>query len=387
MKVLHVITGLAAGGAETQLRQLLQHTRHCAEVVTLTNAGSVAAAIRKDGVPVINLNMRSNREPAALLRLAQILGSGQYDVVHTHLYRACVYGRLGAWLSRVPVIVATEHSLLDGQIEGRRTTVGVRSLYRASERLGDVTIAVSSVVRARLLQWGIAEDRVVHISNGIDLKRLRFRREDRLRVRHDLGLPTDAVVAGAVGRLDRWKNLDVVVSALAPMLRRELLLILVGDGPERKPLADLAQDLGVADRVIFAGERMDIGATLSAMDVFVSASLKETFGLAVLEALGNGLPVVYSCCPAVDELAAGVPLARRASGVEGIRAAVAESAAALGEGRVTPPQVESYSAVKTTAAIDNVYDHVLDRRKSQPTWRRGSRPVCGVNDRGGGSSR
>ena len=67
MRVLHVITGLAAGGAEMQLRLLLQHTRHDAEVVALYNAGSVAEDLRANWIPVFDLGMRSKTEIGAVL--------------------------------------------------------------------------------------------------------------------------------------------------------------------------------------------------------------------------------------------------------------------------------------------------------------------------------
>ena len=96
MKVLHVITGLAAGGAETQLRLLLRHSRTDADVVALYNAGVVAEQLRRDGVLVTDLAMRSNRQVGAVLELAGLMRQGRYDVVHTHLYRACLYGRVAA---------------------------------------------------------------------------------------------------------------------------------------------------------------------------------------------------------------------------------------------------------------------------------------------------
>jgi hypothetical protein len=93
MKVLHVITGLGVGGAELQLRAILQQTRHDADVVTLYNPGPVADMIRGDGGGVRTLGMRSNTQLSALLRLRRIIRAGRYDVVHTHLYRRGAPGR------------------------------------------------------------------------------------------------------------------------------------------------------------------------------------------------------------------------------------------------------------------------------------------------------
>lgn len=154
MKALHIITGLGVGGAEQQLRLLLRHLPVDCDVVTLTNPGSVADGLVADGVRVVHLGMAGNRDLAALPRLVNVIRSGGYDLVHTHLYRACVYGRIAARLAGVRAIVATEHSLGDSQMEGRRLTAGVRALYLAGERLGRTTVAVSPTVAERLSRWG-----------------------------------------------------------------------------------------------------------------------------------------------------------------------------------------------------------------------------------------
>lgn len=110
VKVLHIITGLGVGGAEQQLRLLLRHMPMPCDVLTLTNPGPVAEGLRADGVRVVHLGMRGNRDLGALPRLARFIRHGRYDLVHTHLYRACVYGRLAARLAGVRATVATEHS-------------------------------------------------------------------------------------------------------------------------------------------------------------------------------------------------------------------------------------------------------------------------------------
>ncbi|MCZ4516335.1 glycosyltransferase, partial [Streptomyces sp. ActVer] len=150
MKALHVITGLGVGGAEQQLRLLVRHLPVDCDVVTLTNPGAVAEDLTADGVRVMHLGMHGNRDLSALPRLVREIRGGRYDVVHTHLYRACVYGRIAARLAGVRAVVATEHSLGDSQMEGRRLTSGVRALYLASERLGRATVAVSPTVAERL---------------------------------------------------------------------------------------------------------------------------------------------------------------------------------------------------------------------------------------------
>ncbi|SDF64548.1 Glycosyltransferase involved in cell wall bisynthesis [Blastococcus aurantiacus] len=354
MKVLHVITGLAAGGAEVQLRLLLQHTRHDADVVALYNAGSVAEQLRADGVRVTDLGMRSNTQVGAVLRLARLVRRGRYDVVHTHLFRAGLYGRLAARLARVPVVVATEHSLLDDQLEGRPATRAVRTLYLAAERLGQRTVAVSAAVRDNLLRWGVAADRVVTVPNGLDVDALAFDPAARTAVRADLGIPADAQVVGGVGRLHPGKRFDLLLDALAPTLGPHRHLLVVGEGEQREALTALARDRGVAPWVHLPGER-PVADHLSAMDVLASPSRYETFGLAVLEALANGLPVVYRRCPALDELGERVPGAHQATD-DDLRPLVDEVLGRPAQPRLLPAELRRLDVRTVAARVDDVYE-------------------------------
>jgi glycosyltransferase involved in cell wall biosynthesis len=358
MRVLHVITGLNAGGAETQLRLLVAHSRHEADVVALYNAGSVAAQLRADGIAVTDLGMRSNRQIGAVLRLVRVIRRGRYDAVHTHLYRACLYGRIAARLAGVRLVVATEHSLLDDQLEGRPATRPVRWLYLLGERLGRRTIAVSGQVRANLLAWGIAEERVTTIPNGLDVAGVAFDPTSRAEVRAGLGIPGGAVVVGAVGRLHPGKRFDVLLTALAPTLGPDRRLLVVGEGPERARLEQLAAGAGVAAFVHLVGEQ-EVGRYLSAVDVLVSPSRYETFGLAVLEGLAAGLPVLYRRCPALDELAGAVPAAAvPLADDEDLATAVDAVLRRAPADRRCPDELRALDIAAVAARVDGLYEQL-----------------------------
>lgn len=369
MRVLHVITGLGIGGAEQQLRLLLRHLpeEYECEVVTLTNPGLVAEGLARDGVPVAHLGMHGNRDLAALPRLARLIRAGSYDIVHTHLYRACVYGRAAARLAGVRAVVATEHSLGRSQIEGRRLSLGVRALYRASERLGSTTLAVSETVARRLGEWGVDPARVRLAPNGIDAARHAFSPAARLAVRGRLGIPQYAYVVGGVGRQAPGKDFDRLVRAVAA--NRDAHLLLVGDGPERVPLLRTVHRVGAAGRVHFAGAHEhpeadapgapDVPELLSAMDLFVSPSPEESFGLAVVEALAAGLPALYVACPALEDLPAEyAPGARRVSS-EDLAAAIRAEVLAGSRRLPVPPAVERYDIARTAEAVAAAYESVL----------------------------
>ncbi|MGV9554827.1 glycosyltransferase [Streptomyces sp. NPDC003401] len=372
MRALHIITGLKVGGAEQQLRLLLRHLPADCDVVTLTDPGPVADGLAADGVRVVHLGMAGNRDLTALPRLVEIVRSGRYDLVHTHLYRACLYGRLAARLAGVRAVVATEHSLGDSQMEGRPLTPGVRALYLAGERLGRVTVAVSPTVAARLRRWGVPAGRIEVVPNGIDLARFRFDPVRRHRTRRRLGLPEHARVIGGVGRLHAGKRFDVLVTALAA-LPADHYLLLVGGGPEESALRRTAHEAGVADRVLFTGERPcvpdggpgpDLPALVCAMDVLVSPSPEESFGLAVVEALASGLPVLYASCPAVEDLPAHTaPAARRVTGGPGaVVRALAETRGAAPGPRTAPEAARHYDIARSAARLMDVYTATAARR-------------------------
>ncbi|MFF9848958.1 glycosyltransferase [Streptomyces litmocidini] len=369
MKVLHVITGLGIGGAEQQLRLLLRRLPVRAEVVTLTNPGAVARGIEADGTPVTHLGMAGNRDLGALPRLTGLIRRGRYDLVHTHLYRANLYGRLAARVAGVRTVLATEHSLGDTQIEGRPLSAGTRALYLAGERLGTATVAVSPSVARRLEVWGVAPSRIRVVPNGIETARFGYTEDRRRLARKLLGLPEDAFVVGGVGRLAPAKRFDRLVRAVASV--PEARLLLVGEGEERERLTALARECGAAHRVLFAGACEDpapegtegpgLPSLLAAMDVFVSASPDESFGLAVVEALAAGLPVLYVACPAIDDLPFdAAPGARRIGGsvteiVSALRGVQGVRLARL----PAPPAASHYDIARSARQLMSLYEQAV----------------------------
>jgi glycosyltransferase involved in cell wall biosynthesis len=364
MKVLHIITGLGIGGAEQQLRLLLRHLPAECEVATLSNPGPVADALVADGIEVTHLGMTGNRDLTVLPRLTRLIRAGHYDVVHTHLYRAAVYGRVAARLARVRGVVATEHSLGATQIEGRPLTATNRVLYRMTERLGGGTLAVSETVARRLTEWGVPAGRVHLAPNGIDPAAFRFSAPARVAARSRLGIPLHAYVVGGVGRQVRGKAFDTLIRAVAAV--PDTYLLLGGDGPEHVMLMRLVHQLGVGSRVRFAEPAEDpssdsptVPELLSAMDLFVSPSPEESFGVAVVEALASGLPALYVACPAVEDLPPhDAPGARRIEAYN-LLAAIREERLTGPRRLPVPAAVDHYDIARTAERVMALYEAVL----------------------------
>lgn len=361
MRVLHVITGLRLGGAERQVFEHATRSRYDVEVAALYDVGEVGDALRSRGIRVHDLAMRSNRDVTLAPRLAHLIRRERYDVVHVHLYRACVYGRIAARWAGHARIVTTEHSLGTRLIEGRHAGTGVRALYLLTSLLSDCTIAVSTVVRERLIAWGVAADKIVVIPNGVDLASLTFDPWRRARARAELGIAEHERVVGTIGRLVASKGYDRVLRAFA-MIPGAPRLVVVGDGPERESIERDARRLGVADRTLLLSAR-PVGALLDTFDAFVAASEpgEETFGLAPVEALANGLPCVITYCPALEgHLHPRV--IRTSPDVASLAGAL--STALWTDRGTTPAFLDEFAIDRVVTRIDDLY---ADPRVHQPS--------------------
>ncbi|MBW0089579.1 glycosyltransferase [Pseudonocardia sp. KRD-184] len=378
MKVLHVITGLAAGGAERYLRSLIAHSSADADVLALAALGVVAEELRAHGIRVDSIGMSGNRDVRALARIRRHIRDGNYDVVHTHLFRAQLYGSLAARAAKVPVVISTEHSLKEADFEGRSADNPLfRLIYQLAARQHDRMLAVSEDVANCLRRrvGGSVDIGVVPL--GLDVASYAFDPVARERTRTELGIRPDQFVVGLVGRLIELKRFEVVVEALADLPERVVGLV-VGAGPQQDALSQLAIRLGVEHRVRFVGEVADVSPMLSCMDLLASPCREETYGLALLEGLAAGLPVLYSSCPALDDVrrveAARMEDERREVALD---STPSEFGAAIRRvldtdplPRQTPQIMRRLGIAAAASMVDDNYEELLDaagRRHGQRT--------------------
>jgi glycosyltransferase involved in cell wall biosynthesis len=355
MKVLHVISDLAPGRAEHQLRLLVRRLPYDCEIATLAAGGALAAEIRESGIRVHDLP-GDGRSPVSELR--RLIRRGRFDLVHTHRYAAAVPARLSARLAGVPV-VSTEHG--DGLQPGHR-------FYRAGERLGRMTIAVSPAIAGHLLECDVPADRIALIAPGLDPAEFTFNPRLRAAARTRLGIAPGTAVIGGVGRMVPGKRFDRLIRTIGET--PGAVLLLVGDGPAHAALQRLAAIEGVADRVVFAGEVAHAREMLCAMDV-LAAPADHDVALTVLEGMAAGLPVLYGACPPLEEEAA----ARRAvdgsqrltpHDPESLPRALRAELLCLAErrgGRLPVRTVARYDAARTAASVSRLYETIVARRR------------------------
>ncbi len=321
LRVLHVVGGMDRGGAETWLMNVLRHTdqaRFKMDFLAHTNR----KCAYDDEIHLLGsqvLHCTDPRKPwrygRRLLRL--LSDRGPYEVVHSHVHHFSGYVLRLASDAGVPVRIA--HSHTDTRVTWKQSGFlrhgylrVMRVLIRRYATLG---LAASRGAAECLFGENWSRDSRWRISYcSVDLDPFRAA-VDRSAIRRELGLPPDAFVIGHVGRFQAQKNHGFLIdlAAVATKLRPRVYLLLIGDGPLRTLVERKAEQVGLSDRVVFAGARGDVARLMvGAMDVFVFPSLYEGLGIALIEAQAAGLRTFLS--DAVPEEADVVkPLIRRLS--------------------------------------------------------------------------
>jgi len=226
------------------------------------------------------------RTVRAIRRFCRVHG---VEVIHSHGYKSNIYSYLANRALGIR-LVTTCHNWIDS---GSKMSLYTK-LDKFFLRKFDSVVAVSDDVKRQLLEAGIRPEKLRVIGNGIQAEKFKTVDGTAEKVRKSLGIPAGALVAGTVGRLSPEKAHDLLLKAAAEVCakRDDCFFLLVGDGPQRASLEELARSLGINKRVVFAGRRSDIPEVLSAMDLFVLSSLTEGQPMALLEAMAAGKPSV-----------------------------------------------------------------------------------------------
>ncbi|MCC6904770.1 MAG: glycosyltransferase family 4 protein [Anaerolineae bacterium] len=308
-RVLYLIDGLGMGGAERLLVPILQYmdrTHFDVRVCTLqTKDGNpLAEDIRKLGVRVDFLPVHHLRDLSNLPRVVAYLKQEKIDLLHTQLEFANVLGGLAAAWLRIPV-VTTLHNLYD-------PLWGARSLWRHWVMWGVLryffqrVIAVSEPTRLHHIDMGkLPPRKVITLYNGIDLSPYRaLDGSERGAVRAALSIPPDAPLLLTVAVLRPQKGIQYLIQAMPTILRAvpEARYLIVGGGDHDAILRDVAEQAGVADRVVFAGTRRDIPAVMSACDAFVLPTMGEALPTVLAEAMAASRPIIASAVGGVPEM-------------------------------------------------------------------------------------
>lgn len=302
LRLLLLTVGLGIGGTEEQIMELavrLDRRRYDVTVCALKGDGVIAQELRALGLSVVLLEGKGKGDVLVLHRLYRLVRALRPDIVHAFLGPANLGAALVGRLLPAPLLVWSYRDL-DVWRRGLHWMVDRWAVRRAAA----VTCCSDAVRRFVIQHMELPPERITTIHNGVD--RARFDAPASLG-RSQLGLQTQLPVVGTVCRLDEpKKGLAVLLQAMRLATDRgdapAWQLVIVGEGPARDGLARLSAKLGLADRVVFAGPRRDVASVLPLLDLFVCPSLYEGFGLAIVEAMMAGRPVVATAVGGIREI-------------------------------------------------------------------------------------
>jgi glycosyltransferase involved in cell wall biosynthesis len=387
IRVLRAIARLNMGGPTLHVSYLSAGLRERG-YETMLVAGTVgqgeqsmAYVADELGVPVVTIphlhrEISPVRDLLATWRLARIIRIERPTILHTHTAKAGAVGRAAALLagrSRPPIIVHTFHGHVLRGYFGRFWTGVFRLLERLLARITDALVAVSPEVRDELVALGVApasKFRVIRLGIELD-NRVSSDGSARAETRRTMGVPEARFVVGWIGRMTGVKRTDLVLKGFRALRDNgvDAILCMVGDGPDRAAVEQLAGELGIVRDCLFAGYQEDVGPFFAAFDVFVLPSGNEGTPVTAIEALATGCPVVATRVGGVPDVVD--------DGVDGFLVApgaVQELAARLAElardpelrvrmGAAGREQMRTrYAVDRLVDDVDRLYRELLERR-------------------------
>ena len=343
MRVLHVITGLNAGGAETLLCNLsipLKAAGFEQRVVSLLGEGPLGARIRENGIECRNLGLRRGYpDLSSFWRLADEIRDYRPAVIHGWMYHACLLAAVGSSLTgrKTPLLWGIHHAHLGFSHNSLSTLIAATlcGFFSFNKKVNLVYCAESS--RKAHEERGYCGKRAVFIPNGYDPERFFKDAGAGAALRARLGIPADATVIGMAGRYDPIKDHATFLEA-ASIVRQadtgKIVFFLFGEGiaPSTDGLVSMIDGRGLTSAVVLGGRQEHMVAAYSALDVFVSSSRGEAFPNVICEAMLCELPCIVTdvgdCRAIIGDAGYVVPAGEPEALAQSIRSALKLSAEA-----------------------------------------------------------
>ena len=301
MKVLIAATHLDKGGIAVYTVNLARHLKLAGiEAVVLSSGGELTSVLDREGIEHIETGIRTKAEFGpkvwrALPSVSRYVRQGSFDLIHSQTRVTQVMAEAIFRMTGTPY-VTTCH----GFFKHRRLSRRVFPCW------GEKVIAISKSVGAHLVSdMRVSEEKVELVYNGIDLDLYgNVPEQVRGQVLNELGISENSTVVGTVGRFSSVKGFKYLVEAFGRLAekRKDISLLLVGQGPEEAALVKMADDMAVRERIFFTSGKRPLEEYFSAIDIFCMPSLNEGFGLAVVEAMSSGKTCIVSAVGGLTEV-------------------------------------------------------------------------------------
>jgi glycosyltransferase involved in cell wall biosynthesis len=304
LSVVHIITGLPVGGAQTMLSEIVRRQQRLGDrllVISLTELGAVGEQLRQAGIQVRALGMnRSLPSPFDLLRLRRLIKDFAPDLVQTWMYHADLLGGLAARLAGIrPVVWNIRHSDLRPGVDKRATIWTARLCGFLSRWIPSRILCNSHHAAGLHEKLGYERARIEVVPNGIDVEKFHPRPDAGASVRAELDISETIRLVGLVARFDPQKDHRRFIAAanIVAHRHRDVHFLLCGGGVdgENQDLARWIDDTAIADRFHLLGVRDDVPRLTAALDLSVSSSAHgEGFSNIIAEAMACAVPCIVT---------------------------------------------------------------------------------------------
>jgi glycosyltransferase involved in cell wall biosynthesis len=263
---------------------------------------------RKMGVSdFTTIEERSKFDLSALRRLLRLLREKQIDLISCHCYKSDLYALLLSRFHKMKLITTAHGPLATFEHFWSAQNWRVRYLYDQLDlrllRYFDHVLVVADSMRKTIARYGVRRSKLTYVKNAIDANHFRADRGRATELRGRLGLPADATVIGAVGRLNAEKDYPNFFEAARILLaeRPDLYFVIAGKGPQEEALRAQLGSMGLTERVRLLGHFHDTREVYDALDVYVLSSTREGLPNTVLEAMAMEVPIVATDVDGVSE--------------------------------------------------------------------------------------
>lgn len=306
IKILHVVRP-AAGGMKNHLINLVRYTDKSRFSVAVacppnTELWEELYALGVEMVPITLVGELSpTKDYAVVHTLVKYLHQSKTTILHAHSSKGALVGRIAAAIARTPIVVFTAHNSIfyEEWPEWKKRLFATVEKFLA--RFTDKIITVSDALKQEVLEReGLSAKLLTTIYNGIEIEKFVPETDIKL-TRRSLNIPELGPVIGTIARLAPQKGVSYFLKAASLLKEYQVNFLVVGDGPLREELEKEVNELGLKNRVIFAGQRENIPEILAMLDIFALSSVTEGLPLTILEAMAAGKPVVATRVGGIPE--------------------------------------------------------------------------------------
>lgn len=305
MKILHIITSLKIGGAESSLCNLLTRCSKDLHLVVFFHDGPNRNRLNDLEIKTYHIQgLVSCYDPLAIFRLNKIIKMEKPDIIHTALWSSNIIGRLLGKFYNIPV-VSDIHGDINDTGKFRRFTEIITAPL--ASKIVSVSNSVAQEFNKAALEildkreFVQLQPKHTIIFNGIDKTHIIEKALTNKLYRFEIGLKEKDFVIGAIGRLEKIKAYEILIKAFKELINickkqndsiENIKLIIVGDGSQRNYLERLSANLNLENNISFLGFKTDAYKFYPLFDCFAISSISEGLSIALLEAMSFGLPII-----------------------------------------------------------------------------------------------